>query len=509
MRRALLLALAFSAITCAEFEIFPGHTYLRGATQLYVPMLERLDTPGFLSRDLVATHPNLSYTIYDEVTLFLREGLRLDFKTALALQQVLCRGAAVIGVYLLVCAAGFGEGWALLISALVNLGAFLPGPAVRLVDPEPVPSSFAFALSLLALGYLVTRRPLLCGLVGGVAFLYDPAIASVLWIAVLIAFIVDGRLRKLMRPALTIFAVFILLLANLAQLQPGVMDSESPFSRIPVEVAAILKMRAGYAWVPLWAGHEIWLYLAILICGLWAAARIWPKLNRQIRWFFLMPSLLAVLSVPVSALFLEQFGWWLFPRIQPTRSLLFTVEFSLIACSIAGVRALQLRSRLEAFAWFVFVLAVIVISQVAASRMPESRDRNSVGGLAHWAETSTWGSSMFAFPDAGHDLYPGVFRAESRRALWVDWKSGGQSCYSGALAITWDERWQRHIEGAFTASRLQSMLPIPIDYYVLRASDRLQQVRPVFANSDFVVYDSRDLANATRPLHTAVAGVGR
>ena len=33
---------------------------------------------------------------------------------------------------------------------------------------------------------------------------------------------------------------------------------------------------------------------------------------------------------------------------------------------------------------------------------------------------------MFLFPDVGHDLYPGIFRALSERALYVDWKSGGQ-----------------------------------------------------------------------------------
>ena len=55
----------------ARIEIFPGHTYLHSATQIYLPMLERMDSPGYLSRDLVATNPNVSYTIYDEVTLFL------------------------------------------------------------------------------------------------------------------------------------------------------------------------------------------------------------------------------------------------------------------------------------------------------------------------------------------------------------------------------------------------------------------------------------------------------
>lgn len=496
MRRALLLAVAFLAIVLVEFESFPGHTYLQGKTQLYVPMLERLDTPGFLSRDLVATHSNLSYTVYDEVTLFMHEALRLDFQTALVVQQLLCRAAAVAGVYLLVTSTGLGELWALLIAALVNCGAFLPGPALHLVDPEPVPAAFAFALSLLAIGCLSSGKPLLSGLTGGIAFLYDPTIAAVLWISILIAFAADRYLRKLLRPTLTIFGVFILFLANLAQLQPGISDSEPPFSRIPADIAVILQTRTPYAWTPHWAGHQIWFYLAIVICGLWATARVWPKMNRQARWFFLLPPLLGILSIPVSVMVLEQFGWWLLPRIQLGRSLLFTVELSLIACAIAGIQALRLRSRAESAAWFLFVLAVIGITPMAAPRPTGIEHRDAITGVARWAETSTWGSSLFGFPDAGRELYPGVFRAESRRAIWVDWESGAQSCYSGSLAATWNERWQNMEHESGSAGQVQATLPV--DYYVLKAANRLSRVKPAFANTDFVVYDAHELAAMTR-----------
>ena len=502
MRRALLLALAFSAITCVEFEVLPGHTYLAGNTQLYVPMLERLEAPGYLSRDLVATHPNLSFTVYDEATLFIHQVGRLDFRKALSVQQVLFRAAAIIGVYLLACAAGLDSIWALGIAALVNLGAWLPGLNLRLVDPEPVPTTFAFGLSLLAMGCLARERPLLCGLAGGLALLYDPTVAAVLWITVLIAFFADKRSRSVIRPALTVLLVFILLLANLAQLQPGVIDSDPLFSRISHEIVAILKARTPYAWVSLWGGREIWLYLAILICGLWAVARIWSLLNRQTRWLYIFPSLLGIVSLPVSLFLLSQFGWWFFPQIQPARSLQFTVEFSLIACGIAGVQALRVRNRTESFAWFLFLSAVIGSTNFLAPRAGRIPDREAATDLARWADANTWGGSMFLFPDAGQDLYPGVFRAESHRALWVDWQSGAQSCYSGSLARTWNERWQRDAEGGFSIRRLQSSLSLPIDYYVLKATNRLAGVPPAYANSDFVAYDSRDLLNAGTGLRT-------
>src|SRR2546429_2571943 len=101
MRRLLWLCLALAAIGWLEFEIFPGHTYLHSATQIYLPMLERIASPGYLSRDLVATNPNLSYTIYDEVTLFLHRQAHLNFETALLAQHFIFRLAALTGVFLL------------------------------------------------------------------------------------------------------------------------------------------------------------------------------------------------------------------------------------------------------------------------------------------------------------------------------------------------------------------------------------------------------------------------
>jgi hypothetical protein len=172
---------------------------------------------------------------------------------------------------------------------------------------------------------------------------------------------------------------------------------------------------------------------------------------------------------------------------------LFTVEISLIACSIAGIQALRLRSRAEAAAWFVFVLAIIVLTPMAAPQRTEIRNRESITELAHWAESSTWGSSLFAFPDAGRDLYPGVFRAESRRALWVDWESGTQSCYSGSLARTWNERW-RQMESEDVHSPRRFRVDLPIDYYVLKAGNRLTGVKPAFANAGFLVYDAHELS---------------
>ncbi|MCU1293694.1 MAG: hypothetical protein JWP08_2544, partial [Bryobacterales bacterium] len=232
MRRALAVLLGIVAITWLQFAVFPGHSWLQSDTQTYVPILERLANPGFLSRDLVATHPNVTYTIYDEVTLFLHEAGRLNLRTALVSQQLLFRGAAVLGVFLIARSAGLGRGLALLAAALGNGGAMLYGPSIPLVDLEPTPRAFAFGLVVLGTGLFATEMPLLAGLAGGLALVYDPRVAFPFWTVVLLALLFDGQLRRLLRPSITVLAIFGLLLANLAQLQPGVGESRAVFEKL-------------------------------------------------------------------------------------------------------------------------------------------------------------------------------------------------------------------------------------------------------------------------------------
>jgi hypothetical protein len=130
-------------------------------------------------------------------------------------------------------------------------------------------------------------------------------------------------------------------------------------------------------------------------------------------------------------------------------------------------------------------------------------NKTRISEVADWAGNNTWGSSVFLFPDAGRDLYPGIFRAESRRAVWVDWESGEEVKYFESAANEWWERWRATMDGVYSTQRLQSMLPLPIDYYVLRRKDQLAGIKPAFANQDFVVYEAQALRSAPNPLHPA------
>ena len=52
--------------------------------------------------------------------------------------------------------------------------------------------------------------------------------------------------------------------------------------------------------------------------------------------------------------------------------------------------------------------------------------RAELDDLAKWARENTPKDAVFQFGDAGKKLEPGIFRARAKRALYADWKAGGQ-----------------------------------------------------------------------------------
>jgi hypothetical protein len=548
MLRAALLCLGLLTVTWLEFQVFPGHSYLQGGTQVYVPVLQRLNTPGYLSRDLLSETPDIvNYTVYDEVTLFLHGAGHISFQQALQGQQILVRLAGVTGIFLLARSTGLTDLFALLIAAFVNLGAVLAGPAVCLTAREPVPSAFAVGLVLLAMGLFAWEKPLLSAFAAGVALCYGPVLAAPFWLLMLAAFVWDRNLRKPIRPMAPILLIFILLLANLSQLQPGVSAAgQSLFFKVSSRMAQLQQFRTPQAWVSVWGGQELWHYLAIAVLGIWAAARVWPVLNRQMRWLTAGIGMTGLAAVLFSYLLLDCMGYAVIAEWQPSKTLVLTVALAALLFGLAGMKAILMRRNGEALGWFGAMFAVpvnvrifelarsqnlflcvlfaaaltvllirfratrwrfaVLLVPIAAmfalvplSETPRGDTRPELARirqLANWAERNTWGSSMFLFPDASKETYPGVFRAESRRAVWVDWTSGATVDYSEAEGVEWQSRWTATMAGAFSAARLQGLLALPIDYYVLKRQNQLESVRAVFTNDKFTVYDAQDLRNA-------------
>src|SRR5271157_1604152 len=88
------------ALALLTFFQFPGHTWLQQDTQIYVPILERLENPAVLRNEMLTIKPNVAYTLYDEAALALRAVTRLDFRLVLELEQIAARALGIWGLYL-------------------------------------------------------------------------------------------------------------------------------------------------------------------------------------------------------------------------------------------------------------------------------------------------------------------------------------------------------------------------------------------------------------------------
>jgi hypothetical protein len=107
--------------------------------------------------------------------------------------------------------------------------------------------------------------------------------------------------------------------------------------------------------------------------------------------------------------------------------------------------------------------------------------------LSAWAHASTPRDSVFLFPDAARGLQPGIFRDEALRAVYVDWKSGGQVNYLSDFAREWWFRWQQTLARPFLPGDLARYSGLGIQYVVIQPKNRLA-AEPVFANTSYLVY---------------------
>jgi hypothetical protein len=237
--------------------------------------------------------------------------------------------------------------------------------------------------------------------------------------------------------------------------------------------------------------------------------------------------------MPASWLFLERLKWALMPQIQPMRALLFA---ALMAQFLAAAAAFLSRTRLEAFAWLAFAfllslqpvitdslsvrhmaVAFALAALCVAGRRSAPRALSPVaaaaaffaipilGGvvdyprlhtpeiaqLSDWARSSTSKDAVFLFPAAGHALDPGIFRAEALRAVYVDWKGGGQVNYIQEFAIEWWFRWQQTmVQTTAQPVNFPKYDALGIRYVVLKTQQRLAQPA-VYENAKYIVYAVR------------------
>jgi len=545
------VAAALAALVVLGFYTLPGHTYLASDTQIYIPILERFWDPSLYTADSVATRPHVTYSIYDEAALLLRRVTGADsFEGVLVAQQLATRFCGLLGVYLLARAANLPPLLALLAPVLFGMGATVAGPAVLTLEYEPVPRGNAICLVVLAVGFAAHRRLIAAAALLGVAWLYHPPTTWPFVLVLALLLLADARRERVgaLRPLL-LFSGFVALLFVLSRIQMGETEKQALFGRIDETLEKLQRLRGAYNWVSLWRDayvrqHE---FLALFIA---AAVLRWRRyFTRELLWLSIGLPLVGILSLPLSYSLLEGLHWSLIPAFQPARASAFLFVFAVVLSAVGGVLAAREGRVWEAAAWFAIGFAVPAQTPVMDVLLPDLRspliakrwcivaaaamltawgvhayargqrlgaglmlaallpywllptwgevvnyrvvDTADVREVSSWARQNTDKNAVFLFADDGKDPAASIFRARSLRAVYVDWKGGGQVNLLKDFALEWWERWSQVMESGYAHERVPDYAARGIDYLVLSKKSRMQDRAALFENSRFLVYRIR------------------
>jgi len=530
---AIGVAAALVLLLLGGFFYFPGHTYLHSDTQIYMPILDRLADPALYRNDPVALRPHVSYTIYDEAALILRRATGLEFSQALQLQQLIYRFAGLAGAFLLGRACGLAAPWAVLFASFFGLGATIVGPAVLVAEYEPVPRGYAVPLLMLGIGLAAQERWLWAGVAVGWAILYHPpTTVPVLVVGAIAMWLTrkpgDGRWRAVLPIAGAMAVAFLL-----SKLQGGHSEPQRFFSTISPALEQLQRLRGSYNFISIWFGRWAWHWLFVLAL----AAFAWWRLRDLPRFVvMLVAGLIAygVLMAPLSYLLLEKAKWSLMPQFQPLRALLFMTLFAMLGAALNGIRqrgwasvlwftaAFGLSGQLDlwllpwqalsdpvsrmrllvflglaavAYASIRFYKPLLIaalalpfylIPEVGKVRNYPVLDHPEIHALADWARSNTGADAVFQFPDAGQALYPGLFRVYAKRAVYVDWKVGGQVNLLEEFATEWWKRWQA--AGAPDPVDPAKLAELGIDFVVVQPKNALTSREPDYRNAKYLAY---------------------
>jgi len=520
-RSLLPLGVAFALALLTYFQ-FPGHTWLQQDSQLYVPILEHQRDAAVLRNDPVAEKPHTAYTLYDETALALRRVTGLDFHQVLPGEQIVARALGIWGIYLMATAAGLGVGPAWLVAMAVSLGAVITGPAVLTFEYEPTPRALAVPLVMCAIGLAAHRRLNAAAIAGACAFLLHPPAALPFWAVFTVVCSRWGRRFACLLPLLAAIAILLLTAHG---------SGQSLFGHLTPLDEQLQRLRTAYVWISTWQARVLWHYAMVAAILLAAWMRVRRALPAGLSLFLIGMPAIGLLAMPLSWLLLEHWKWRLAPELQPLRWLLFPTLAMQVLTGIAGVRAALERRFAEAFAWFVpaFVLPLqpvltegftgrhwaVVLGMAALATAAVALKMAPVAGLAaffavpvlggvvcyphlhtpelaalsQWARAATPPDAVFLFPDAGRSLEPGIFRSEALRAVYVDWKSGGQMIYLRGFGPDWWMRWEQTMDGGFRPAAMARYGGLGIRYVVVEPGHRLESAA-AFENRRFVVYET-------------------
>lgn len=519
-------------LTALSFFVFPSHTILQSDTQIYIPILEHLADPSVLTQDIVAVRPHVAFTLYDETALLLRRVTSLSFEQVLLGQQALYRALGILGLILMATSARLSWSLAYVVAAVMSLGANIMGPSVMVVEVEPVPRGFSLPFVLLSWGLLAHGRSTLAAACAAVALAFHPPTA-------IGYFCISGAIlvvRRDWRAAAVLSSGPLLLLFSMWT-HPASPETPSLLGVIPPELEAVQQMRASYNWVGLWAEKWLAWYLVVFLVASGAWFQVRMDLSRTVHAIAIALAASGMLSLFVSYLLLDRLKLAFAAQFQPARYLLFVVLVAMMLTTIAAGHAVLKRRYIEASVFFLLPLilastewdlgnltfiritslvaiAVLLTAVVATHRYaaigaaalffvvpyaaglkgPPVLHTPDLVQLSRWARDSTPKDAVFQFANVGRRLEPGVFRARALRAIFVDWKGGGQINFLPEFSRDWMDRWKR-VNAPLT---IDAYRQLGVDYVVFAVRNKPTGIQPVFENDSWAVYDARNLSTSAR-----------
>ena len=407
----------------------------------------------------------------------------------LAAQQIVTRALGIWGLLLMAEALGLAFAPALLVAAICSLGALIAGPSVLTFEYEPTPRAFAVPLLFCAVGLAAHRRYLAAGVAAAAAFLYHPPTALPFWGVYLVLALWPHGERRARLAGLVPLAVAAALLWVAARTQSASGEAQRVFARLDAGQEFLQRMRTAYVWISAWPAATIVHHLLVL-CDFRRGIRARPPGWRRGIAHSAAGAGGARTYSPCrfpGCCWSSSIGVW---YRRCSRCACFC--FSRSACSSSlpppGAVAIAARRPAEAFAWFAFAYLLplqpvltgpFVWSRVDARhragrgyRLRGAR-RNSLGArgrrrrllrdpdrwaawsttrgctrpslrsFSAWARANTRRDAVFVFPGVNRGLAPGIFRSEALRAVYVDWKGGGQVNYLKDLGEQWWFRWRQ------------------------------------------------------------------
>ena len=219
------------------------------------------------------------------------------------------------------------------------------------------------------------------------------------------------------------------------------------------------------------------------LAGLLGSAAAWRAASGK-RWWEAAAWFALVFAIPVNGLVAQLFYGGNWPRLATVALL----------TALATLAAAQPRAALP-----VALSAFFLIPGLAGVKPFPPLHTSDLHSLSSWARSATPRDSVFVFPDSGRGLAPGVFRALSLRALFVDWKSGGQANLLQDYGYLWWQRWSAIHRAEPPLRPLSSYRALGIDYLVVQPARKPPGSVPVFENAGWSVLDLNAIRRETAP----------